>query len=330
MDGVAQLPRQKREELFNETAARLGMTPFIVEKDFWVCWTLKQVFQDESLSKLLMFKGGTSLSKVFNLIKRFSEDIDLILDWNVVIGDENPLDQRSKTKQRTLNEAINEEAVRYIAAQLLPQLNHVVKPVCECQIDDHDPLVVNVLYPALFSDDYLRPVVRLEIGPLAAWLPFDEYSIRPYSADVFPNVFDKKECRVNAIVAERTFWEKATILHHEAHRPEGSIQPLRYSRHYYDLAMMAGSDVKQKALSNLDMLAAVVDFKKRFYDRGWAHYDFAKPGTLRLIPEDHVLRVLRKDYVEMQQMIFGESPSFDEMMTILAELETEINKENHS
>jgi hypothetical protein len=325
MEGVALLSQAERSALFTETGAQLGFSAFIAEKDFWVCWTLKQLFEDAALAKLLMFKGGTSLSKAFHLIERFSEDIDLILDWNTVTGTEDPLASRSKTQQAALNQSINQAAARYVAQTLLPRINEIVAPICTCYLDDGDDLVINVRYPAVFSDEYLRPVVRLEIGPLASWLPYGEYTIQPYSAAAFPALFANATCRVNVIEAERTFWEKATILHHEAHRPVDNIQPLRYSRHYYDLAMMAKSAVKDKALSDLNMLADVVTFKQRFYHRGWARYDLAKPGTFKLMPEAHVLAVLRKDYVEMQQMIYGESPPFDELMATLAQLEAEIN-----
>jgi predicted nucleotidyltransferase component of viral defense system len=103
MESVAQLSPKDRSDLFAETAARKGMTPAIVEKDFWVCWTLGRLFADPVLSRLLMFKGGTSLSKVFHLIERFSEDIDLILDWRVVVGEDEPLADRSAKKQEALN-----------------------------------------------------------------------------------------------------------------------------------------------------------------------------------------------------------------------------------
>ena len=102
MDSVARLTSAERHELFAETAARRSMTPAVVEKDFWVCWTLGKLFSHPDLSQLLMFKGGTSLSKVFNLIERFSEDIDLILDWRVVIGVDDPLGVRSNSKQEAL------------------------------------------------------------------------------------------------------------------------------------------------------------------------------------------------------------------------------------
>ena len=138
-------------------------------------------------------------------------------------------------------------------------------------------------------------------------------------------MFEQRECAVKVIKAERTFWEKATILHHEAHRPEGNAQPPRYSRHYCDLARMAQSPVKEKALADPGLLASVVAFKQRFYPRGWARYDLAKPGTLVLVPEGHVLASVRSDYRAMANMIFGEMPHFDQILAVLQALQEEIN-----
>lgn len=325
MDKVAQLTQEERSALFTETAIRKGMTPAIAEKDFWVTWTLDKLFAHPELSRILMFKGGTSLSKVFGLIERFSEDIDLILDWNTVTGEE-PEAKRSKTKQEKLNKEINRSGQEYISGELFETISGVLAPVCRCEVDDDDLNTINVRYPAAFADDYLRPEVRLEIGPLASWLPFDSYTIRSYASEVFPDVFERAECSVMAIKAERTFWEKVTILHHEAHRPEGNVQPSRFSRHYYDLAQMAVSTVKGEALKRLDLLRDVVEFKNRFYPRGWAQYDLARSGTLKLIPETHVMETVRADYRAMENMIFGDYPDFDEIMVILKALEDEINR----
>lgn len=324
MDKVAGLPSAQRNELFSETAAQRGMTPAIVEKDFWVTWTLDKLFAHPDLSRILMFKGGTSLSKVFGLIERFSEDIDLILDWNIFTG-EDPEAARSKTQQQKLNDQLNEQAQIFIAGELLQLISVSVAPVCRCNLDTKDPHVLNLQYPAAFSDQYLRPEVRLEIGPLASWLPFDEYIIRPYAAEAFPAVFDRSECRVKAIKAERTFWEKATILHQEAHRPQDKVQAPRYSRHYYDLAKMYSSSTKDTALENISLLEDVVEFKNRFYPCGWAKYDLAKPGTLRLVPPDYVLKAVKSDYREMRAMIFGDYPTIEVIMAQLQALEDEIN-----
>lgn len=324
MDKVAALSPKDRSDLFSETAAKKGTTPAIIEKDFWVTWTLFKLFGNDELSRILRFKGGTSLSKVFNLIERFSEDIDLILDWRVITG-EDPKAERSKTKQQKFNKEINEQAQAYIAGELLAKISACVEPVCSCTTVEEDPSSLNVLYPGAFRDDYLKPEVRLEIGPLASWLPFDEYSIRSYAAEEFPKVFEMPECTVTVIKAERTFWEKATILHQEAFRPDENPQPSHYSRHYYDLVKMAEGSVKDDALAEIGMLERVAEFKEKFYPRGWARYDLAKVGTLKLVPEGHVLKSLRSDYRAMEHMIYGDYPDFEDILSTLQKLENEIN-----
>ena len=325
MDRIVTLSAAERSDLFRETAARLGATPAVAEKDFWVTWVLGRLFADAELSRLLLFKGGTSLSKVYRVIERFSEDIDLILDWRTVTG-EDPQADRSNTAQAKLNKAIEADAQAYIARELLPRVTAILGGHCTCGIATGDPHVIDIHYPAAFPDRYLRPELRLEIGPLAAWLPHQEGVIRSYAAEHFPSVFAAPSATVRVIRAERTFWEKATILHHEAHRPAGSVQPSRYSRHYYDLARLATSPIKAAALADRDLLDEVVAFKQRFYPRPWARYDLACPGSLRLVPEREVLNTVRTDYAAMANMIFGETPSFDEIIATLITLETEINE----
>jgi hypothetical protein len=325
MDRVAHLTSGERSALFAETAAVMKTTPAVAEKDFWVTWVLDRLYGDAELARLLMFKGGTSLSKAYRLIERFSEDIDLILDWRVLSG-EDPLAERTRSKQEKLNTAINEQAQAYISGNLLTRVQVALGDVCQCQIDGSDPHVINIRYPAAFPDHYLRPELRLEIGPLAAWLPHEQRSISCYAAEAFPKVFARRKCSVRAIKAERTFWEKATILHHEAYRPEGNPQPSRYSRHYYDLARMAAAPVKENALADLDLLADVVAFKQRFYPRSWARYDLAIPGSFRLVPRKQVLSAIEADYRAMANMIFGTMPTFSEIMAGLQALEGEINR----
>ena len=324
MESIAAWSEDKRNELFRETAARKNMSPAVAEKDFWVCWALGRLFASEELAPKIMFKGGTSLSKVFGLIERFSEDIDLILDWNEVSAD-NPFEERSKTKQDAFNKRIEAQSQEYIENHLLPEVRAVLGDLCTVSRVENEPDVIHVRYPVGFSDEYLRPEIRLEIGPLAQWTPNDSFDIQPYAAEEFPELFDQPSCRVQAVRAERTFWEKATILHHEAHRPENNTVPSGYSRHYYDLARMAIAEVKDAALSDLDLLQSVVEFKMKFYPRGWARYELAKPGTLKLIPPDHVLAEIKKDYEAMKLMIYGEAPPLNDILGVLGNLESEIN-----
>ncbi|MBF0266181.1 MAG: nucleotidyl transferase AbiEii/AbiGii toxin family protein [Gammaproteobacteria bacterium] len=324
MNQFAAFSDTERQELFQESSARLGIMPAIVEKDFWVTWILGLLFSNDSLSLQLMFKGGTSLSKVYGLIERFSEDIDLILDCRQ-LTDQDFLAQRSKTQDNKFSKELNELAQDYITHQLLTEIQNIIEPFCTASIDQRDPFVINVKYPGAFGNDYLRTEIRLEIGPVAQWNPHESREITSLTAQVFPNMFKQTSCKVNVILAKRTFWEKATILHAEAHRPESKILPSRYSRHYYDLAQMARSTIKEEALSDLKLLEEVVQFKQRFYPASWANYQSAMPGSFKLIPEQKAIVELSKDYHAMRQMIYGEYPDFKALINILQDLEGEIN-----
>lgn len=325
MDKMIHCAQGERETIFLEVSRRKGFSPSFVEKDFWVVWVLGRLFSSRALSSKILFKGGTSLSKVFGLIDRFSEDIDLILDWNEVVL-ENPMAARSKSKQDAFNKIVSTLSQQYIKGKFLPEMKRLLGDVCSAEVEDGAPDMINIQYPSSFGNAYLRPEIRLEIGPLAQWVPNAEYSVSSYVAETFPELFDSPLYTVRAIKAERTFWEKATILHHEAHRPETSPVPARYSRHYYDLYLMAADELlKASAFGELAMLASVVEFKEKFYPRGWARYDLAKPGSFKLVPPQRIRNVMRKDYAAMREMIFGRCPGFDEIVAGLKILEEEIN-----
>jgi len=329
MKNIARLPKEERLILFRNTAANCGLSEGIVEKDFWVCWTLDYLFHQSPWTKHLAFKGGTSLSKSFDLIHRFSEDIDLILDWRLLeSAQKDPWAQRSKNQQDKLNKALNAETEVFLRKQFVPRLQEdfaqLLVDEFQIEVDEHETQTVNFTYPKLFGEDSILPMVRLEIGALAAWTPTTQSEIISYAAQQYGRIFQNPSTSVLTVMPERTFWEKVTILHKEAFRTNGNF-PARYSRHYYDLFCMNASPVKAAAFRNLDLLARVVTFKDRFYPAGNAHYDLAKPGTMRLLPPEDCLPVLRDDYAHMRNMLFGEIPSFEEIMTCIARLEKEIN-----
>jgi hypothetical protein len=329
MDNFANLSRQERSDVFQQAASLQGLHPAIAEKDFWVCWILMKLFEDQSLSRHLVFKGGTSLSKAHRLIERFSEDIDLVLDWRLLGYGKNGVDpwqnKSSNTQLDLFNKEFNEQADHYIKQVLVPQIAAVVAscPSVQIRASQTEPQVVEVVYPATFTLSAIRPQVKLEIGPLASWVPSASYSITPYVAKSFPKLFIKADCKVIAITAERTFWEKATILHQQSYRT--TAMPSGYSRHYYDMVMLANSPIKANALGDLKLLRDVVEFKQRFYRSGWAHYELAKPGTLRLMPSEAGIKLLRDDYRSMRPMFFSEPPEWDTILHSLAMLEGEIN-----
>lgn len=329
MKHISRIPVSEREILFRNTAEKCGMSPGIVEKDFWVCWTLDYLFHDCPWAEHLAFKGGTSLSKCFGLIQRFSEDIDLILDWRLLGYEKNePWAQRSKTQQDKFNKEANARTVGFLRETFLPQLQTDFQKLLGdgffLRIEEDDPQTVCFGYPKSFQEGSILPVVRLEIGALAAWTPAKQVEITSYAAQQYPKVFRHPATSILTVAPERTFWEKATILHKEAFRTNGRF-PARYSRHYYDLWCMDKPPVRTAAYEDLALLERVVRFKERFYPAGSAHYELAKPGTMRLLPPEEYLPILREDYEHMKNMIFGETPEFGEIMECMERLEREIN-----
>lgn len=249
MKEVAKLQTKDRTELFQATAISMGMQPNVIEKDFWVCFMLDHLFHDCRYKNAFVFKGGTSLSKSYHVIERFSEDIDLILDWRKIINDEvNPWEVRSKTKQDLFNKQINSEAAKFYKEELIPQLNSEMKEKLGdgewISVDTEDEMVVNFYYPQIFATEYLRSCVRLEIGPLAEWMPSHKTIVTPFAAEKYPDIFSQKDTSVLTIDVERTFWEKLTILHKIANFPEGKSLPARYARHLYDVYNMGNSDME--------------------------------------------------------------------------------------
>lgn len=330
MDSIAKLPTGVRREIFEFAAAQRGLDPAIIEKDFWVCWVLKKLFASDELKDHLVFKGGTALSKVDGMIERFSEDIDLVLDWGVLGYGESGEDawkpHPSNTQQDRFNKKVNAQAGMYLRDTLCPQLRKLfrVNPYVVVSVSDDEELTINIKPPSAFSLKALRPDVKLEIGPLASKVPSRKAIIRAYAAEEFPSYFDEPDCHVIAIKAERTFWEKATILHQQAHRT--TDMPKGYSRHYYDLAQMVAHPVCASALGDLNLLEDVVRFKERFYRSPWARYDLAKPGSFRLMPTEAGNKALVQDYRQMRPMFFREPPEWEQILDTLRNQETAINE----
>jgi hypothetical protein len=329
VDNVAKLPTAVRREIFELVAAQRGLHPAIMEKDFWVCWVLKKLFASEELRDHLVFKGGTALSKVDGMIDRFSEDIDLVLDWGLLgygkDGEDAWKPHASNTQQDKFNKKVNAKADRYLREELCPQLRKLfnLNSYVQVAVSDEKQLTINIKPPSAFSLKAIRPDVKLEIGPLASRVPSREAVVRPYAAEDFPSFFEDPDCPVIAIRAERTFWEKATILHQQAYRV--STMPMGYSRHYYDLVQMMDYPVCSAALADLELLEDVIRFKQRFYPSPWARYDLARPGSFQLMPTESGQKELEQDYRQMRPMFFSDPPTWRDLQRKLGELESNIN-----
>ena len=331
MRNIAKINEKDRKALFQNTAAKMGLTNAIIEKDFWVCFMLDYLFHRSEWKNSIAFKGGTSLSKSYGLIERFSEDIDLILDWRVIGFTTNePWKERSNTKQDIFNKEANHRTEEFLKEIFMPSviadLQAELDTPVNCYIEESDPQTVVFAYNRSFEDVSILPVIRLEIGALAAWTPAEVKPITPYTAVQYPKLFTDPKTDILTVLPKRTFWEKVTILHREAYRPEDKTFPARYSRHYYDLYCMMNSPVKNDAFADTQLLDKVVQFKEKFYRCPWAKYEEAKVGTMKLMPPERNLQILKDDYEHMQNIIFGDKPDFDIILKGIEQLEKEINE----
>lgn len=343
MDDIARLPLIDRIDLFMASARKRGLTPAIIEKDFWVCWTLKRLFTLPAPPAGLLFKGGTSLSKVFGIIERFSEDVDLSFDRAGLgfSGDTDPLNAASGKKRKHGLEALAEICQRVIREQLLPQLIESFTVALgeppstswglELAADDPDGQTLLFRYPTAERERvdepaYIRPAVRLEIGARSDPWPARDAMVVSYAAEDFPEIFKETGCNVRVLAAERTFWEKATVLHMWHHAPMDKKFRDRQSRHYYDVVRLYEHDLGKAAIRDMELLLKVARHKEVFFPTAWARYADAKPGTLRLVPPDTRLSALQQDYRKMQEMIFGSAPTFEHLLDMLRHIENEINE----
>ena len=341
MYSIAKALPEERDTLFENTAAKKGINAAIVEKDFWMVLTLDYLFRHSPWKDHLEFKGGTSLSKAYHLIERFSEDIDLILDWRLLgYAKDEPWGQMSRTKLEAFIEEAHKREDDFFRDVITPQLKDGLTEIIgdtanvyydRSQAQPNEPGFVCFEYPGTHSDPSILRAIRLELGALASWTPTQKMAFSSYAAEEYPHVFGMGSTEVLTTTAERSFWEKATILHREAMRtPKQKEIPPRYSRHYYDMYCMSKQGVCDEALAQADLLEKVAVFKDRFYHQGWAKYEFARVGTIKLLPAAHSMSALRNDYADMKPMIYGHYPSFDEIMDTIATLEERINGDSET
>ena len=339
MTAFAVLPERERVDRIAEAADRLNVSPVIAEKDFWVCWILERIFSTPELVPHVVFKGGTSLSKVFGAIRRFSEDVDLSISPALLGWDESDLDDAPSKTMRVKRFARLETACAdHVQGDLRRALEGHVREVLGAPPnaggwltsafdETHRSPVLVFEYPSTLPPEagYITPSVKMEFGSLTDQRPIGTHCIRPLLAEVLPGDFDDWRANVVALEIERTFWEKATILHAEHHRPAGQSIRDRLARHYSDFASLWQHPAREHALDRLDLLERVAVFKGRFFASPWASYASATPPTLRLCPPRHREPALARDYAKMEGMFLGQPPRYADMLRVLREAEETIN-----
>jgi hypothetical protein len=330
MDEIARLSKEDRRAAFTHTAAQMGLPPLLVEKDFWVCWTLGRLFGLERPPRLL-FKGGTSLSKCYGLIRRFSEDIDLGLHRDDIgLGaEDDPSTRTSRKGHQKAMKAFTPKVQAYVEASFCPRLRaalQVLDEAIELELEHSGTeTAIAVRYPRSLDDSaygggarYVSPIVLLEIGARSDHYPTREVRISPYVADQIPE-FAGKGCDVVAQAPERTLVEKALLLHTQI--AKGAMSRAM-SRHAYDTAMLA-RDAGTMGRVSRSLYEEVARHKFVFADD--RHAKDAPTHGISLRPNAEVRALLDADYRQMGEMFFEAPPALDEVLGVLATLEDALN-----
>lgn len=333
-----------RRDLFATAATEAGTTVQNIEKDFWVCWTLDVLFHHLSEgSPRLLFKGGTSLSKAYGFISRFSEDIDVTV-FRSDLGERasvDDLEALSKKKRRKKLEAIKSACQQFIGDDLRAMLVKTAAQTMEAAGKDPNSLQVEidledgerqsllVRYPTVVgAPEYLKPWVKIESGAKSALDPNEPKRIKPYVASVARNGRALAIDGVTTIVPERTFLDKILILHGMTFYfdANGTLRgDGRMSRHYYDAHRLLESDIGKTACVNDTLIEDCIRHARMFFHRSNTGLECAERGRFRLQPTKAMLDPLRRDYEAMSTMIFGGIPTFEAVLQSVENAEAMLN-----
>ncbi len=313
------LPKEEQVELFTQIGVKTNLPPQAVEKDAWVTLMLRMIFTS-NLANDLIFKGGTSLSKAFNLIQRFSEDVDLGIDRKH-LGFEGDLSKGQIRKlRRACHTFVSQDLAKLLKKQLTSygvdeSLYEVI--VENTQVSDQDPETIKVNYKSLFGEiSYLPKRVLIEVSARSLIEPNQEVNIKSLIDEHYPETdFAEDEFIVHATNPQKTFLEKLMLLHEEFEKPTEKIRHLRISRHFYDIGQILNSEFGQKALKNKALFESIVAHRKVLTPMKTTNYETLTLQSLRVLPPLEHLANYKSDYKEMQSsMIHGESLDFDELL----------------
>jgi hypothetical protein len=326
------LSQGEQSQIYRALGPRLSRSPVVLEKDVWVCWVLQTLFTMPGRLPMA-FKGGTSLSKVFGAIARFSEDVDITLDYRGLDSSFDPFAAGvSNSQLRKFSDSLKSFVREHAHGVVGPHFQERLATefgVDHSRIeitDDGEQLRVHYSTALDAAADYVGNSVLIEFGGRNITEPNELHVVRPDIAQHVPTL-EFPNSKVSVLSPARTFWEKATLMHVECQRGEFHASAERLSRHWYDLATLADLEYGHAALANRDLLADVVKHKKVFYNTSYANYDACLARQLRLLPNEAALTALRADFQRMIDagMFIGEAPAFDGIVERLRALEARIN-----
>lgn len=327
----------ERQAALDSVAKRLEIDTPSVEKDWWVTAVLRALFQT-SFAPYLLFKGGTSLSKGWQLINRFSEDIDISLgrEWFVKQGhafaageNKSQRERLRKLSRQVVHTQLADELTEQLLAlgissfEVVPVTTQISNGVAIPIDSDKDPSVLQVRYNTIidgFQPAYVQPVVKIEVSCLSLKEPFELRPISSLLHDTFSDLDEEICCTINTVSPERTFLEKAFLLNEEFQKSKPRTR--RMSRHYYDLEKLMDTEFGKNALSNQDLYNNIIAHRQQFYNLHYVDYEMNHAANIRFYPPQELINAFREDYTEMTTaFIFKEAPTFEDLMRRIAELQ---------
>jgi len=315
--------------MFEET----GLPQVIIEKDIWVTAVLRALFS-LPYSENLSFKGGTSLSKCYDLIERFSEDVDIAINREFFgfIGDTFTIKQISKNLRKSACKFVRDNLQFDLANQM--QAVGIPTDLFSVRVDitpitTTDPEKVFIEYKSICTPNpYITSTVILEISGRSMKEPLQKVKIQSLIDNHFSEAtFAEKSFEINAVVPERTFLEKICLLHEEFSKPSNNIRVERMSRHLYDLALMADTPIKENALKNKELYQSIIEHRRMFTAMKDFDYDTLAPTTISIVPPDNIIDLWKADYEAMQEtMIYGDDLSFQDLINKIRQLNETVNQ----
>lgn len=327
-----ELSVEQRKLVTTQASAKKGINANLIEKDWWICQVLKALYALPCADHV-SFKGGTSLSKCWNLIERFSEDVDITIDREF-LGFSGSL---SRTQ---ISDKLRRAACGFVREKLQYELRDalIANGINESCFKVHvnitpvtttDPETIEVEYPSLFdTNPYIRNVIKIEVSGRSMSEPVAEKELRSIVDEIFPDaIFTGKEFKVRAVLPERTFLEKIFLLHEEFSKSTENIRVERMSHHMYDIGQILKTPIADKALANVQLYRQVALYRKTFIGLKGFDYSSLSSKRLSILPPSSVINAWRADYDQMREtMIYGESMTFSEILQQLGELNERINE----
>jgi hypothetical protein len=310
-----QIPDTEKRIIYQDVSNKMGLPPQAIEKDVWVTLMLRMIFTSDHADHFI-FKGGTSLSKAFNLINRFSEDIDLGIDRKY-LGYEGDLTPGQVRKLRRKCHSYVSGDLKNILENKL--IDYGIDPrsyelkVENTQVSDQDPETILVNFKSLFDEvSYLPNNIKIEVSARSLIEPNQKVSIQSWIDQQYPGAaFIGEPFEVIATDPRKTFLEKLILLHEEFQKPSEKIRYYRMSRHFYDLDQLLNSEFGTAALEDKDLFESIIAHRRVLTPVKTTNYDSIELKSLNIIPPAEHLENYKADYKEMRlSMIHGKSLEF--------------------